>query len=109
MFWVLIDMEWEVFLPDNYIRQTEYKVHEIAQVLMDHIPDAGGLMGGKAGLACFYAYYADWTGKFSFEDLAAEMVERGLNHAVGDSSAYTFSGGLAGIVWMTGHLLEHKL
>ncbi|NQT77428.1 MAG: lanthionine synthetase C family protein [Bacteroidetes bacterium] len=101
-------MEWEVFLPDNYIRQTENKIHEIAQVVLDHIPDDAGLMGGKAGLACFCAYYADWTGKLSFEDLAADMLERALNHAVRDSSAYTFSNGLAGTAWMCGHLVEHK-
>ena len=101
-------MEWEVFLPDKYLRQTENKINEIAQVVLDHIPDDGGLMGGKAGLACFCAYYADWTGKLSFEDLAADMVEHALNHAVRDSSVYTFSNGLAGTAWMTGHLVENK-
>ena len=89
-------MEWEGLLPDKYIRQTENKINEIAQVVLDHIPDDGGLMGGKAGLACFCAYYADWTGKLSFEDLAADMAKRALNHAVRDSSVYTFSNGLCG-------------
>ncbi len=61
-------------------------------------------MGGKAGLACFYAYYADWSGNRVFDSLAADMIEQELNPAAGHVPELRFSNGLSGLAWLIHHL-----
>lgn len=97
-------MGWKVFLPDSYIKPVENKIHEIAGSLADRVPDEGSLMGGKAGLACFYAYYADWSGNRVFDSLAVDMIEQALNPAAGHVPELRFSNGLSGIAWLIHHL-----
>ncbi len=109
LFWVLIDMGWKVFLPDRYIKPVEKKIHEIAGSVKDLVPDEGGLMGGKAGLACFCAYYADWSGDSVFDGLVADLIEQALNPAAGNLPDYSFSNGLSGIAWLIHHLSSTKL
>ena len=99
-FSVLIDMGWKVFLPDRYIGPVEKKIHKIAGSLEGRIPDNGGLMGGKAGMACFYAYYADWSRNRDFDKLIADLIEDALNPAAGNFPGYQFSDGWSGIAWI---------
>jgi len=93
-------MGWKVFLPDSYVKTVENKIHEIAGSLGDRIPDEDGLMGGKAGMACFYAYYADWSGNRVFDSLVAELIEQSLNPASGQVPDLRFSNGLSGVAWL---------
>ena len=97
-------MGWKVFLPDRYSKPVENKVHEIAGSVASCLPDEGGMMGGKAGLACFCAYYADWTGDQAFNGLAADLIEKALNPAAGRFPAYMYSDGLSGVAWLIHHL-----
>ncbi|HSG68050.1 MAG TPA: hypothetical protein VK994_05035, partial [Bacteroidales bacterium] len=75
------------------------KIHELARALAEVRVEGGGLMSGAAGLACFHANYADWTGDLHFEELAADMLEIALNPAAGYFNDLRFSDGLAGILW----------
>ena len=96
-------MGWKVFLPDRYIKPVENKVHEIAGSVASCLPDEGGMMGGKAGLACFCAYYADWTGDQAFNGLAADLIEKAINPAAGRFPDYRYSDGLSGVAWLIHH------
>lgn len=102
-------MGWEVFLPDRFIEPLENKIHEIAGSIETCVPTDGGLMGGAAGLACFSAYYAAYTGKQRFEMLAAELLELSLRPAAGSFPGYSFCDGMAGIAWMIHHLKATQL
>ncbi len=57
-------------------------------------------MGGKAGLACFFAYYADWSGDRHADALAAELLGQALNPAAGRFPFYSLSDGLGGVAWL---------
>ncbi|MCK4569958.1 MAG: lanthionine synthetase C family protein [Bacteroidales bacterium] len=87
----------------------ENKIHEIAGSIATCVPDEGGMMGGKAGLACFCAYYADWSGDQAFNGLAADLIEKALNPAAGRFPGYKFSDGLSGIAWLVHHLSSSGL
>jgi lantibiotic modifying enzyme len=102
-------MGWKVFLPDRFIAPVKMKIHEIAGSVGGSVPGEVGLMGGKAGLACFYAYYADWIGDGAFGGTAAELIEQALNPAAGHFPGYTFSGGMSGIAWLIHHLSAMKM
>ena len=102
-FSVLIGMGWKVILPDRYFKPVEKKIHEIAGSVGDWIPDEGGLMSGKTGLACFYAYYSDWSGNRVFDGLVADLIEQALNPAAGHNPRFPFSDGLSGIGWLIDH------
>ncbi len=108
-FSVLIDMGWKVFLPDRYIRPVENKIREIAGSLGNRIPNEGGLIGGKAGLACFYAYYADWSGDRVFDSLVADLIEQALNPASGHVPELRFSSGMSGVTWLIHNLSANGL
>jgi len=102
-------MGWKVFLPDRFIAPVELKIHEIAGSLVDRVPDEGGLVGGKAGLACFYAYYANWSGSKVYEGLVERWIEQALNPSAGQYPDPRFSSGMAGVAWLIHHLSEAKL
>jgi len=102
-------MGWKVFLPDVYIPRVENKIHEIASDIVSLDVNNGGLMGGAAGLACFYAYYADWTGSLQYDQLAAGMIEHSLNPASGLLPDYRFSDGLTGTSWLIHELVNAGL
>ena len=102
-------MGWKVILPDRYLKPVENKIHEIAGSVGNCVPDETGMMGGKAGLACFYAYYADWSGNRVFDSLAVELIEQALNPAAGHFPAWSFSNGVSGIAWMIHHLSSDGL
>jgi lantibiotic modifying enzyme len=102
-------MKWDVFLPEQLIDRIEGKLHELAEcVAVAKLTDCG-LMGGLAGVAVFYAYYAQWTGNHRFKRLVGEMVERAINPPTGLSPGYSFSNGFAGIAWMVQHLVQYDL
>jgi lantibiotic modifying enzyme len=102
-------MGWKVFLPESSIKRVESKVNELAHAVAASSVDSNGLMGGAAGLACFYAYYAEWTGDLRFDRLAAETIEQALNPAASSFPGYQFSNGLAGIGWTVDHLIASGL
>lgn len=102
-------MRWKVFLPESSIKAVEKKVHELAEGLVVADVLESGLMGGAAGVACFYAYYADWTGDLHFKGLAEEMVEQALSPPAGHFPEFSFSNGYAGIAWTLQHLMDQKL
>jgi lantibiotic modifying enzyme len=102
-------MGWKVFLPGSFLDAVENKVHEIAHTIEHLEVTDGGLMGGAAGLACFFAFYADMTNSTYHRDLAAEMVELSLNPAAGNLTDMRFSSGLAGIAWATNLLSKSAL
>jgi len=106
-FSVLIDMGWKVFLPERFFEPVENKIHEIAGSVGDCVPEGPGLMGGKAGLACFYACYADWTGDRAADGLAADLIGQALNPAAGRFPSFSHSDGLAGIAWLI-HVLAKE-
>ncbi|MEN8224879.1 MAG: lanthionine synthetase C family protein [Bacteroidota bacterium] len=102
-------MGWEVFLSEKCSERAEAKVHEIAEALVGMEVQNGGLMSGAAGLACFYAYYADWTGDLLFDRLVAEVLDQALNPPAGLFPGPKFSDGLAGIAWIIDHLKSKGL
>ncbi|MEE4257549.1 MAG: lanthionine synthetase C family protein [Bacteroidales bacterium] len=102
-------MGWKFFLPDRYIAPVEMKIHEIAGSLVDRVPGEGGLIGGKAGVACFYAAYDHWNGTSEYEGLVYRWIERSLNPPSGHFPDLRFSSGLAGIAWIVHHLSETGL
>ena len=102
-------MGWSLFLPDNYIHRVENKAHEIAEALAETRAEGEGLMGGAAGLACFYAYYADYSRNPSYKELSMNMMERSINPPDGHRGRYSLSDGLAGICWTIDHLIKNKL
>jgi len=102
-------MGWRLFLPDNYFHRVENKVHEIAAALPETRVEGEGLMGGAAGLACFYAYYADYSRKRSYKERSMNMMERSINPPDGHRGRYSLSDGLAGICWTIDHLIKNKL
>lgn len=102
-------MGWKFFLPDRYIAPVESKIHEIAGSLVDRVPGDGGLVGGKAGVACFFATYDRWKGTSKYESLVHGWIEQALNPPAGHFPDLRFSSGMAGIAWMIHHLSEGGL
>lgn len=102
-------MKWKVFLPDRSREAVETKIHELAHELVVANVNESGLMGGAAGVACFFAYYADWTGNLHFKGLAEELVEQTLNPPASRFPGYSFSNGYAGIAWAIRHLKDASL
>jgi lantibiotic modifying enzyme len=84
-------------------------VHELAESVAAFDFVESGLMGGAAGVAVFFAYYADWAGDLRFKGLVGEMVERAINPPAGHFPGYSFASGFAGIGWTIKHLLENDL
>lgn len=102
-------MGWKFFLPDRFIAPVESKIHEIAGSLVDRVPGEGGLVSGKAGVACFYATYDRWRGTAEYESLVHGWIEQALNPPAGHYPELRFSSGLAGIAWMVHYLSETGL
>ena len=102
-------MGWKFFLPDRFIAPVELKIHEIAGSLIDRVPGEGGLVSGKAGVACFYAYYDHWTRSDKHKDLVQDWIGQALNPPARHYPDLRFSSGMAGVAWMIHHLSENML
>ncbi len=102
-------MGWEVFSTVELSERVEGRIHELARALTEVKVEGLGLMGGSAGVACFFAYYADWTGNLHFEQLAADMLEKAIGSAAGFFPGFPFSEGVAGLSWLLDHLIQENL
>lgn len=127
-------MTWEILMNNEKAKPFKEKLSEIADTLIKHCneekqpAEAGqaedakteaetqptgagpqdniGLMGGKAGIALFFFYYARLTGEDKYADYGVELIS-GIFDAINDSQGYllhTHAGGLAGIGWTVEHL-----
>ena len=68
-----------------------------------------GLLGGKAGMALFFFYYAKLTNDDKYADYGAELISDifdDINNAEG-YILHTHGGGLAGVGWTVEHLAQN--
>ncbi len=67
-----------------------------------------GVMGGKAGVAIFFFYYAQMTMEPKYMDIAHQLLSDIFDNLGEDSNViHTLAGGLAGVGWMV-ELLEQN-
>jgi len=102
-------MGWKVYLSESNTIRVESKVNELAKSLAGTKENGAGLMGGSAGLACFYAYFARWKGDLHFDRLVADMLGRAVNPSTGLFPGMMFSDGMGGIAWTIDHLYKGGL
>ncbi len=92
--------------PPDYTQQIQLLEQSIQP---DSIPDTISLMNGKGGLVLLYAYlYKSFGNEYYFHrysDLLDECLALVSQKAVSD----TFSGGLAGMMWLLRHLITMDL
>jgi len=127
-------MTWEILITDEKTKPFKEKLAEIADTLMKHCDEAKqpqetkpedkdaeqtaesvgpqdniGVMGGKAGIALFFFYYAKLTGDDKYADYGVELISD-IFDAINDAKGYilhTHAGGLAGVGWTVEHLAQN--
>lgn len=94
--------------PEMY-RQLKKKLDEIAAVLLKESLNMEriGLIQGKAGVALFFFYYAELSGKESHYDAGIQLVSTAIE-AIGTHSQHTFGKGEPGIGWVVEHLAGNQ-
>ena len=68
-----------------------------------------GVMGGQAGIALFFFYFAKLTGEDKYVDFAHDLLSEIFAEVNDAFSIHTFSAGLAGVGWLMEHLSQNGL
>ncbi|MCP5051679.1 MAG: lanthionine synthetase C family protein [bacterium] len=66
-----------------------------------------GLMGGKAGFALFFFYYAKFTMEDKYADRGVELLSEIFDSINEGFTFHTHAGGLSGIGWTVEHLAQN--
>lgn len=83
------------------------KICEIADCLVDcHVPDIS-LMGGKAGIALFWAYYSTYSKSFDLQKTLEPLIDDIFNRIRKGNITSTYAQGIAGVGWAIEHLDQH--
>jgi lantibiotic modifying enzyme len=103
-------MKWNPLVDETNGKIYMEKLSEISDVLLkntEKLKDSIGLMGGKAGVALFFFYYAQLTMEEKYVDYAHELITEIFDIINKESCIHTFAGGLAGVGWMMEHLAQN--
>ncbi|MCP5107269.1 MAG: lanthionine synthetase C family protein [bacterium] len=104
-------MKWEPLVDEKNIDTYKTKLSEISDVLLkntEKVKSNIGVMGGKAGIALFFFYYANLTMEEKYVDFAHELITDIFDEINKEFSLHTFAGGLAGVGWMMEHLVKNE-
>ncbi len=66
-----------------------------------------GTMGGKAGIALFFFYYARLTMEEKYVDFAHQLINEIFDDINKETNIHTLAGGLAGVGWMMELLVQN--
>lgn len=103
-------MEWKKIIDETQALGYTKKLSEIVDVLLKETKemknDRIDLMGGKAGIALFFFYYARFTGKEEYYDYGMALLNEIFDNINEGFVYHTFAGGLAGIGWTVEHLAK---
>jgi len=103
-------MKWEPLVDEKNGKIYMEKLSEISDALLkntEKLKDGIGLMGGKAGVALFFFYYAQLTMEEKYVEYAHELITEIFDIINKESCFHTFAGGLAGVGWMMEHLVQN--
>jgi|ERR1035437_6896790 lantibiotic modifying enzyme len=94
--------------PDLY-NGISNKINEIADCLLNY-QDTNtniSLLGGKAGIALFWAYYSEYSETVKLEKTLLPLISKIFQEIRLGNIFPTFAGGLAGIGWTIEHLKQN--
>jgi lantibiotic modifying enzyme len=103
-------MKWEPLVDEKNGKIYMEKLSEISDALLkntEKLENSIGLMGGKAGVALFFFYYAQLTMEEKYIEYAHELIADIFDIINKESCFHTFAGGLAGVGWMMEHLVQN--
>ncbi len=103
-------MTWNPLLDGQKAQPYLDKLGEISEVLLENtgkLEKNLGVMGGKAGVALFFFYYAQLTMEEKYIDFAHSLLAEIFDEINNEFTLHTLAGGLAGVGW-TMELLEQN-
>jgi lantibiotic modifying enzyme len=83
------------------------KIHDIAECLINYPYTEINLMGGKAGIALFWAYYSEYSESVKLEKTLAPLISDTFQGIRQGNISPTFASGLAGVGWTIEHLKKN--
>ncbi|MCX6583336.1 MAG: lanthionine synthetase C family protein [Candidatus Aminicenantes bacterium] len=103
-------MKWCSLVDEKNAKTYLDKLSEISDILLkntDKMKENIGVMGGKAGIALFFFYYARLTMEEKHVDFAHRLINEIFDEINNETSIHTLAGGLAGVGWMMEHLVQN--
>ena len=103
-------MNWSPIVDEKNAAPYREKLSEISDVLLEKTETLAGnigVMGGKAGVALFFFYYAQLTQEEKYVDFAHQLINEIFDEINKEFSIHTLAGGLAGVGWMMEHLVQN--
>jgi len=89
------------------IGEINNKIVAISECLSGNLPKDIDLIGGKAGIALFWAYYSRFSKSVDLEKKLSPIISEIFQGIRQSYISPTFAGGLAGIGWMIEHLNQN--
>ncbi|TAL65342.1 MAG: hypothetical protein EPN88_09710 [Bacteroidetes bacterium] len=83
------------------------KINAIADCLLNYPGTNIDLMGGKAGIALFWAYYSEYSESVKLEKTLVPLISEIFQGIRQGNISPTFAGGLAGLGWTIEHLKQN--
>jgi lantibiotic modifying enzyme len=88
-------------------KEIDKKISAIADCLSNYSDTNIYLMGGKTGIALFWAYYSEYSGSVNLQETLAPLITE-VCKGIKQSKIYpSFASGLAGIGWAIEHLKQN--
>lgn len=103
-------MNWSPIVDQKNAAPYQEKLSEISAALLEKTEALAGnigVMGGKAGVALFFFYYAQLTQEEKYVDFAHQVINEIFDEINKEFSIHTLAGGLAGVGWMMEHLVQN--
>ena len=111
-------IQWTPILTDAAKDKACGKIHEIAETVAakDLRRNTYGLMAGNVGIALFFYYYWQWSGKEEYYDKASELILDSMDRMTIPLHSSTtpltiessFYNGVGGVGWGINHLFTHE-
>lgn len=103
-------MKWCSIVDEKNTKAYLDKLSEISDILLKNTEKLNGnigIMGGKAGIALFFFYYARLTMEEKYVDFAHQLINEIFDEINKEVSIHTLAGGLAGVGWIMEHLVQN--
>lgn len=89
------------------VKEINNKIYAISECLSGMLPKDIDLMGGKAGIALFWAYYSRFSKSVELENMLSPIISEIFQGIRQSYVSPTFASGLAGIGWMIEQLNQN--
>lgn len=102
-------MDWKpLFSNDDEKEGVVSIIESITNDLSLHKSRAANLFGGNAGISIFWQYLYEFQENKDYKKRSYELLESSLRSIEATPQVYTFSSGIAGILWSACHLNRRR-